>query len=75
MKIKFENGSYIKSIDSAKVYRSSRYKTQGIDYCKYPDRFLEDFFGQKFNLIDRLILRWKLRPFDWIDRLQQNFKR
>jgi hypothetical protein len=35
-------------------------------YHRYPDHFLEDYFGVKFKLYQRLILRWfyRIKPDD-----------
>lgn len=44
MKIKFKNGSYLKSIKSNDIKRSSRADKLKKFWLKYPDVFLENYF-------------------------------
>ena len=44
MKIKFKNGSYLKSIKSNDIKRSSRADKLKEFWLKYPDVFLENYF-------------------------------
>lgn len=61
MKIKFKNGSYLESIESTNLKRSSRADRLKEFYLKYPDIFLENYFDielleyQKFFI--KLIVR------------------
>lgn len=63
MKIKFKNGSYLESIESNDIKRSSRADKLKEFWLKYPDVFLENYFDikllgyQKFFI--RLIMRDK----------------
>ena len=57
MKIKFKNGSYLESIESADLERSSRADKLKDFYQKYPDIFLENYFDIKLLDYQRLIIR------------------
>ena len=75
MEIKFKNGSYIKTIDSQEVCRSSKYNKFRNYYNRFPDLFLEDFMGMKLNPIQKLSLRYKIRAFNLFDRFKYKLRR
>lgn len=52
MKIKFKNGSYLESIKSNDVKRSSRADRLNEFYLKYPDVFLENRVSKVFYSVN-----------------------
>ena len=56
MKIKFENGSYLKSIKSNDIKRSSRADKLKEFWLKYPDVFLENYFDIELLEYQKLLL-------------------
>ena len=57
MKIKFENGSYLKSIKSNDIKRSSRADQLKEFWLKYPDVFLENYFDIELLEYQKLFIR------------------
>ena len=57
MKIKFKNGSYLKSIKSNDIKRSSRADKLKEFYLKYPDVFLENYFDIELLEYQKLFIR------------------
>lgn len=57
MKIKFENGSYLKSIKSNDIKRSSRADKLKEFWLKYPDVFLENYFDIELLEYQKLFIR------------------
>ena len=57
MKIKFKNGSYLKSIKSNDIKRSSRADKLKEFYLKYPDVFLENYFDIELLEYPKLFIR------------------
>lgn len=61
MKIKFKNGSYLKSIKSNDIKRSSRADKLKEFYLKYPDVFLENYFDIELLEYQKLFIRLIVR--------------
>lgn len=57
MKIKFKNGSYLKSIKSNDIKRSSRADKLKEFWLKYPDVFLENYFDIELLEYQKLFIR------------------
>lgn len=57
MKIKFKNGSYLESIKSNDVKRSSHADRLNEFYLKYPDVFLENYFDIELLEYQKLFIR------------------
>lgn len=57
MKIKFKNGSYLKSIKSNDIKRSSRADKLKKFWLKYPDVFLENYFDIELLEWQKLFIR------------------
>lgn len=57
MKIKFKNGSYLKSIKSNDIKRSSRADKLKEFWLKYPDIFLENYFDIELLEYQKLFIR------------------
>lgn len=57
MKIKFKNGSYLKSIKSNDIKRSSRADRLNEFYLKHPDVFLENYFDIELLEYQKLFIR------------------
>ena len=57
MKIKFKNGSYLKSIKSNNIKRSSRADKLKEFWLKYPDVFLENYFDIELLEYQKLFVR------------------
>ena len=64
MKIKFKNGSYLKSIKSNDIKRSSRADKLKEFYLKYPDVFLENYFDIEVVGYQKLFIRLIVRGTD-----------
>lgn len=64
MKIKFKNGSYLKSIKSNDIKRSSRADKLKEFYLKYPDVFLENYFDIELLEYQKLFIRLIVRDTD-----------
>ena len=64
MKIKFKNGSYLKSIKSNDIKRSSRADKLKEFYLKYPDVFLENYFDIELLEYQKLFIRLIARGTD-----------
>lgn len=64
MKIKFKNGSYLKSIKSNDIKRSSRADKLKEFYLKYPDVFLENYFDIELLEYQKLFIRLIVRGTD-----------
>ena len=64
MKIKFKNGSYLKSIKSNDIKRSSRADKLKEFYLKYPDVFLENYFDIELLEYQKLFIRLIVRGAD-----------
>ena len=57
MKIKFKNESYLESIKSNDIKRSSRADKLNEFYLKYPDAFLENYFDIELLEYQKLFIR------------------
>lgn len=57
MEIKFKNGSTMKSIDSEDNKRSNRADELKEFYSKYPDIFIERYFGIELLAYQRVLIR------------------
>ena len=57
MEIKFKNGSYLKSIKSNDIKRSSRADKLKEFWLKYPDVFLENYFDIELLEYQKLFIR------------------
>ena len=64
MKIKFKNGSYLKSIKSNDIKRSSRADKLKEFWLKYPDIFLENYFDIELLEYQKLFIRLIVRGTD-----------
>lgn len=64
MKIKFKNGSYLESIKSNDVKRSSRADRLNEFYLKYPDVFLENYFDIELLEYQKLFIRLICKDVD-----------
>ena len=64
MKIKFKNGSYLKSIKSNDIKRSSRADKLKEFYLKYPDVFFENYFDIELLEYQKLFIRLIVRGAD-----------
>ena len=64
MKIKFKNGSYLKSIKSNDIKRSSRADKLKEFWLKYPDVFLENYFDIELLEYQKLFIRLIVRGTD-----------
>lgn len=64
MEIKFKNGSYLKSIKSNDIKRSSRADKLKEFYLKYPDVFLENYFDIELLEYQKLFIRLIVRDTD-----------
>lgn len=64
MEIKFKNGSYLKSIKSNDIKRSSRADKLKEFYLKYPDVFLENYFDIELLEYQKLFIRLIVRGTD-----------
>ena len=64
MKIKFKNGSYLKSIKSNDIKRSYRADNLKEFYLKYPDVFLENYFDIELLEYQKLFIRLIVRGTD-----------
>ena len=64
MKIKFKNGSYLKSIKSNDIKRSYRVDKLKEFYLKYPDVFLENYFDIELLEYQKLFIRLIVRDTD-----------
>lgn len=64
MEIKFKNGSYLKSIKSNDIKRSSRADKLKEFWLKYPDVFLENYFDIELLEYQKLFIRLIVRGTD-----------
>ena len=64
MEIKFKNGSYLKSIKSNDIKRSSRADKLKEFWLKYPDVFLENYFDIELLEYQKLFIRLIVRDTD-----------
>ena len=64
MKIKFKNGSYLESIKSNDVKRSSRADRLNEFYLKYPDVFLENYFDIELLEYQKLFIKLICKDID-----------
>ena len=64
MEIKFKNGSYLKSIKSNDIKRSSRADKLKEFWLKYPAVFLENYFDIELLEYQKLFIRLIVRGTD-----------
>lgn len=64
MKIKFENGSILESIESNDCKRSKRVE-EIMYYMKNPYKFIEDFYGVKLHWYQKLWIKFIILEEKW----------